>query len=54
MFFLFVGYLALAPGDAGENRFGSVSPPISATAWVWTVVASVVPWFAAVTAARVM
>lgn len=54
MFFLFVGYLALAPGDAGENRFGSESPPISATAWVWTVVASVVPWFAAVTAARVM
>ena len=54
MFFLFVGYLALAPGNAGENRFGSVSPPISATAWVWSVVASVVPWFAAVTAARVM
>lgn len=52
--FVFIGYLALAPGQAGDNAFGPPAPPISATAWVGSVVAAVVPWFVAVTAARVM
>lgn len=54
MLFVFVGYLALAPGNPEENAFGPASPAISATVWVWSIVAAVVPWFAAVTAARVM
>ncbi|MFZ2627564.1 MAG: DUF805 domain-containing protein [Rugosibacter sp.] len=54
VFFVLVGYFALAPGNPGENAFGPTAPPISATAWAWSVVAAVVPWFAAVTAARVM
>lgn len=49
---LYAGYLALARGTVGENPHGPPAPPLSATASVWVVVATVAPWFAAVTAAR--
>lgn len=49
-----IGYLALARGNPEENAYGPPDPGLSAAAWVGAVVAAVVPWFAAVTAARVM
>ena len=54
MVLVFLGYLLFKTGQPGDNAYG---PPASApalAAWVWSFVALVLPWFVAVTAARLM
>jgi uncharacterized membrane protein YhaH (DUF805 family) len=51
---LLLGYLAIAPGNTGENAFGPPAPAISLGALLWAVVGCVAPWFTAVAAARFM
>jgi hypothetical protein len=51
---LFLGYLALAPGNSAQNEFGPVASAIPVWGWVWSIVTTLSPWFVAITAARMM
>jgi uncharacterized membrane protein YhaH (DUF805 family) len=54
MVLLFLTYVAFAKGQPGDNAFGPPAAAPSFPAWFWSFFALVVPWFAAVTAARLM
>ena len=54
MVLLYLGYLLFKTGQPGDNAFGPPAPAPALTAWIWSFVALVLPWFVAVTAARLM
>jgi uncharacterized membrane protein YhaH (DUF805 family) len=51
---LFLGYLLFKNGQPGDNAYGPPAHAITLAAWLWSFVTLVLPWFVAVTAARLM
>lgn len=54
MVLLYLGYLLFKSGQPGDNALGPPAPAFSLAAWLWSLVALVLPWFVAVMAARLM